>query len=85
MITVDAVLFVSSSLFWLWDIVNPCGIYTMPYVVRGATNTARYSEHIFADIHDEKQEPTYINVLQLRNLTNFLKFLRNRRTKFILF
>jgi len=49
MITVDAVLFVSSSLFLLWDIVNPCGIYTVPYMVRWTTNTARYSEQIYCE------------------------------------
>ena len=47
MITVDAVLFVSTSRFVLRDIVNACGIYTVPYAVRRTTNLARYTEHMY--------------------------------------
>jgi hypothetical protein len=80
MITVDAVLFVSSSLFLLWDIVNPCDIYTVPYMVRRTTNTTRYSEHIYiANICTERQEPTVINVLQFWILTNIFKVFKKQK------
>jgi len=47
-----------------------------PYTITDP-KTAVYSEHIYiANIHNKRQEPTDINVLQLRILTNIFKILK---------